>query len=374
VAEDTHNAAINGDRSYQAPPVGLVIRSFGDILAEVESRPPRRHLFAPVWPGGDYGVLSAEDKAGKSLAMGDAAVSCAAGLPWLGEFPCHSPGPVLWFAGEGGDAKTARRVVAIAEHKGLTKGQAARLPIRLCFRAPHLSDGGHLSVIAAEVEETRPSLIIVDPLYLAARGANGADLYAMGALLEGIQQVAQAAGASLIVAHHWRKGGEGNGHDRSSGVGPGAWGRFLISVGVLSRDDNADTGLSVATLGWKFRGDELPDTDMTFVRRVWADDTADLNSRLHYAFERSGGPGPVAASELRPSWRRVLAVLRDAGIGLDRRQIGDALAKDGEGSPLKARTIQDALKNLGDKGLAITDPGFAGYWCATGAQKEPDAV
>jgi hypothetical protein len=54
------------------------------------------------------------------------------------------------------------------------------LPIRLCERVPHLAQRAHLEEVRLEVKAHPPRLIIVDPLYLAARGAKGSDLYDMG--------------------------------------------------------------------------------------------------------------------------------------------------------------------------------------------------
>jgi len=50
-------------------------------------------------------MLAAEFKAGKTWAITDLAVSVASGTPWLGIFPVDAPGPVLLFAGEGGNAR-----------------------------------------------------------------------------------------------------------------------------------------------------------------------------------------------------------------------------------------------------------------------------
>jgi hypothetical protein len=46
----------------------------------------------------------------------------------------------------------------------------------VCTRAPHLSNDVHLGLLAEQVAEQRPVLVTIDPLYLAARGANLADL------------------------------------------------------------------------------------------------------------------------------------------------------------------------------------------------------
>lgn len=347
-----------------APQPDLVFRTLAEVAADVDSRPPRPWLFEPVIVAGDYGVMSAEDKAGKTWAILDAAVSCSAGLPWLGQFPASHPGPVLVFLGEGSDAKLLRRIRAVAASKGLDRATADVLEIVACFRAPQLSDAQHRHYIRQALAKYRPVLVIIDPLYLAAGGANGADLYSMGALLGGIQHIAQEAGASLLISHHWNKTGEGKGHHRSSGVGPGAWGRFLVSVAVLSGRTEPDTQETTVRLKWMFKGDEIPETDIVLARRVRAEDPTDLNSPMHYAIELAQGDGSDDGEDnprlrgLRPSAKRVLAVLeefaREQGplATSDVRQIGDVLAKQIDG-PLKARTIQQALKDLRTAELAI---------------------
>lgn len=365
-------------------PASLVIRPLAEVAAEVDARPPRPWLFNPVWPSGDYGIISAEDKAGKTWAILDAAISAAAGLPWLGYFPCDAPGPVLVFLGEGSDAKIVRRMRAIGESKGLTTREVDALPILACFRAPQLSSAQHRTIIAATLAEHRPVLVIVDPLYLAARGANGADLYGMGALLGEVQQVAQQYGAGLLISHHWNKTGEGKGHHRSSGVGPGAWGRVLISVAVLTSHTDPVTKETAVRLRWMFKGDEIAEDEHTFVRKVSADDPTDLNSRLHYTIVRvddepESDETPPELADLRPAARRVLAVLRSSASPLTVVQIGDRLAQEGDGTgtprPLKKRTIQDALKALAERDLAHEAGEFAGAveWIADAPPQESAA-
>ncbi|MEU1679284.1 AAA family ATPase [Micromonospora zamorensis] len=358
-------------------PGDLIFRTLAEVAADVDSRPPRTHLFEPVWPAGDYGVASAEDKAGKTWGVLDAAVSAAAGLPWMGVYPCRTPGPVIIFLGEGGDAKILRRLRAVASAKGLTRRQADALPIILCFRAPHLGDQGHLRQITAMVAQESPVLVILDPLYLAAQGANGADLYAMGAMLGNVQRITQGAGAALMIAHHWNKTGTGAGHHRSSGVGPGAWGRVLISVHVKSRATDPVTKATTVTLKWEFRGDEIPDTEAVFVRQVWADDPDDLNSSLHYVItpgtsEDAAAADPAAA--LPPAAHRVLLVLRAAPDPLAVSGIGDVLAK--EGRPLKARTIQAAISKLAHASMIVKAGERAGtpIYAAAAPKEAEDAA
>lgn len=369
-------SANGGSVPQQAPPEepqrqpDLVFRTLAEVAQDVDSRPPRPWLFEPVVVAGDYGVMSAQDKAGKTWAILDAAVSCAAGLPWMGLFPAGAPGPVLVFLGEGSDAKLLRRIRAVTASKGLDRATGDALEIVACFRAPQLNDAQHRHLVQRAIEKYRPKLVIVDPLYLAAGGANGADLYSMGALLGSIQHIVQAAGASLLISHHWNKTGEGSGHHRSSGVGPGAWGRFLISVSVLSSRTDPETMETTVRLKWEFKGDEIPETEVVVARRVRAEDPSDLGSPMHYSIEAAeadddGDDTPAELRGLRPSAKRVLAVLRDFAkeygpvATIDVQRIGDQLAKEVDG-PLRARTIQLALRDLAGRELAVEAGGAHG--------------
>ena len=73
-----------------------------------------------------------------------------------------------------------------------------------------------------------------------------------------------------------------------------------------------------------------------------------LSSPLHYDVQvLAGVPVNDATEGMRPSERRVLAVLQAADDWLDTGRIGDLLAADDSGfAPLKRRTIQAACKAL----------------------------
>jgi hypothetical protein len=98
-----------------ALPAGdLAVSSFGEVAARVAAAGEPRWLIQGLWPADAYGVLAAQEKAGKTWAALDLAVSVASGLPWLDHFACPTPGPVLLFLGEGGERATVRRIEAIA--------------------------------------------------------------------------------------------------------------------------------------------------------------------------------------------------------------------------------------------------------------------
>jgi AAA domain len=184
-----------GDRDLgPSGQAGLLVEDLGAVLDRVEAAGPPGWLVEGLWPADAYGVLAAEDKAGKTWAILDLAVSVAAGRPWLGAFPCPQAGRVLVFLGEGNQRAIVRRLRAICAHKHLQVEQLAAR-IRLCFRVPRLTSGADLTAVAGELAASPAALVIVDPLYLAVGVAGaGADLYAMGAVLSAIQGVCQRRG------------------------------------------------------------------------------------------------------------------------------------------------------------------------------------
>ena len=174
---------------------------------------------------------------------------------------------------------------------------------------------------------------------------------------------------------HWNKTGEGRGHKRISGVGPGAWGRVLASAAVAHRATTPD-GASTVVLAVEVVGAELADTSFRVRRRIWAEDPADLASPLHYSVEvladDPASDDPGGTSGLSLSRQLVLAALREGGPQQTVKHLGDRTAA--QGHQLRKRTIQEALAELEERGLVQGSepaPGLPRYWSATDAA-EPD--
>lgn len=330
-----------------APESALGILDVSQVLERVESRGRIGWVIEGYWPADAYGVLGAEDKAGKTFALLDLGLSVASGTSWLGHFAV-AKGSVLAFLGEGDERATMRRLLAIGADRGVHLADLEG-SLRLAFAVPRLSDLEHLAAVERELSEHPARLVIVDPLYLAAAGAKGSDLYAMGELLGGLQRLAQDAGAALVVSTHWNKTGEGSGARRFTGVGPGAWGRVLASAAVERRTTEPD-GTSDVTLRFEFSGSEIADQTFRVRRRVRAEDPTDLDSPLHYAVDVTLST-PDRDADMPPSRSRVLAALGSSDSPLSVREIGDRLAVDGTGPPLKRTTIQEALEELAEIGL-----------------------
>lgn len=340
-------------------PFGL--RTVAEISAEVDAMPPTRWLWRRVWPADAYGVIAAAPKVGKSYMALDAAVSVAAGTKWLGMFEPETLGPVIAFMGEGGARKMTRRGRAVAEHHGV---EWDTLPIHLAERVPQLNDAAHVAALAAEVDRVRPALVIVDPLYLAARGVDFAKLNEVGGALEGAQHACQVSGAALMFFHHYNRSGK-TGADAMSGAGAAEWGRVLVGLDAKVSNTDTVTERSDVHVEMSIKGDEIAERAYRYRRQVWVDDPDDLGSPMHYSVEPIAADAVTILDGMNKTQRRTLAAVNSRADWMSKREVGDVLANDGQGSPLKERTILDALKYLVEVGrieVHRDGAGLPGSW------------
>ena len=178
-------------------------------MAAVEAEPVQPAAVEGLIAADDYGIIASYKKGGKSFAALDLAVSKASGTRWLNMHQCCR-GRALYFVGEGGKRKTLRRLRAFAAAKGLTEAEWRDLPLGISFKVPYLAERDSLREFKRVLLEQSPDMVILDPLYLAAKGGNLRDLYAMGELLGNAQAIVQSLDhpCALIVFHHFKKGAD----------------------------------------------------------------------------------------------------------------------------------------------------------------------
>lgn len=356
----------------------LEMPTLAELCAEVDARGARKWLVRGVWPSGAYGVHAAEPKAGKTWSALDLAVSVASGTPWLGSLPVDDPGPVLVFAGEGGDGNVVRRIRAIAASRQV---KPEELPMRVCTRAPKLNDDAAMAVLGDHLRATRPRLVVLDPLYLFARGAKLGDLYAMGELLEVPQLLCAEIGASLVVVHHYNRQRDQTGANRITGAGPAEWGRVLLTAEVVSRRTDTTTRATTVISKLDVLGGEVPDTTYRVTRTVSAADPDDLDSPMTYAVsvaaggQTEGNAGPGDATDgLPPAAVKILQAVRALDRPVTQDQIVDEV-KERHGHGLTRPTVSRQLNELQRRGLVDHHeddslPGFpTNYWFP--AESEP---
>lgn len=260
----------------------LMFHRWADIRERVKHAPTPQFLFNGIIVEGDYGVISALDKVGKSFIMGDAAVSCASGTPWMDKFETRTAQPVIMCVGEGGERKLTRRLEAIARHKDLSDREIDAMDMHFQMGVPSINDEDHLTELEEAVRRIKPGLVIIDPFYLAAAGINLSQINEVGASLAPLQAIVQRYNSALIISHHWNKTGTGDAHSRVSGSGLTAWGRFLISVSLESDRADPVTRRTTVTQRWHIKGDEVMTEQFDVERAVWVDDPEDLSSTMYY--------------------------------------------------------------------------------------------
>ena len=210
----------------------------------------------------------------------------------------------------------------------------------------------HLDILRAQLRAIRPALVTLDPLYLAARGANLADLYTMGALLEAAQHLCAEVGSSLwITTHHNRK--QGQGALRITGAGPAEWGRVLLTAEVKARHTDPSTRATSVISVLTAIGGEIPDQALRLHRRVWATDPDDLDSPLHIetsVTEAETNQPDEADSGVTPAAQKLLEASRALGAPSTARSLVDWVAKH-YGHGLRRETVSRALSDLEKRGL-----------------------
>jgi hypothetical protein len=345
------------EKEPETKPV-LEFTTLADLCARVDAAGPRRWLIRGIWPGGAYGVHAADMKAQKTWNALDLAVSTASGTNWLNAYPVDDPGPVVIFAGEGGEASIVRRIRAICASREL---KAENLPITICTRAPHLGDAGHMLAFATHLEAVRPRLVLLDPLYLSLGGADGKDIYAMGRLLERPQILCNTLGTSLVVVTHFNRG-QRTGAQRITGAGPAEWGRVLIGAEVKSRHTDPATRATTVITQLDVIGGEVPDHTFRVMRIIAAEEPDRLDSPLIYSVEVGDGD----ESNL-PDWPPARRKLYEAVTALREPSTGKQLvdwvaAKYKHG--LTRPTVSTEMNALLKDGLVdrIEQPGHETLW------------
>src|SRR2546426_1057421 len=156
----------------------LRISSAPEIAERLASGPEPRWLIRGLWPAGSYGIVASQPKAGKSFLAEDLAVSTASGGSFLGRYPIDDPGGVLILLDEDSERSVLRRLHSIVAAKGGTVANDLA-QLRLSTVPIDLSSDPDMEELRGELTEHAARLVIIDPLYVAAAGSKGSDLYDM---------------------------------------------------------------------------------------------------------------------------------------------------------------------------------------------------
>ncbi len=193
-----------------------------------------RFLIKDVLVAGQPAVIGGRSKVLKTSIAVDLAISLGSGMPFLNHFTVEQVANVGLFSGESGAATIRETAQRVATSK--------QFDLRYCsvfwgFDLPKLHNSDHLEHLKNLIVEKKLDVVLVDPLYLSllspetASAAN--NLFAMGAALLPLSELAQQTGCTPILLHHFRKNSavdddEPCGLEELSQAGVAEWARQWI--------------------------------------------------------------------------------------------------------------------------------------------------
>ncbi|MFN3297553.1 AAA family ATPase [Caldimonas sp.] len=158
------------------------------------------------------GVLVKDQPAGlvgpkKSLKTSiglDLAVSMATGGKFLGYFRVPEKRRMAVMSGESGLATIQETALRICLAAGV---DLAATGLIFSDTLPHFGDAINMKAFRQFLKRDGIEVVLVDPAYLCLPGdVNAANLFDMGRMLRQVSEACQDAGATLVLAHHLKKG------------------------------------------------------------------------------------------------------------------------------------------------------------------------
>lgn len=161
-------------------------------------------------PASDATILSGDGGGGKTTVALQLAVSVACGLgDWLGT--TVEAGPVIFFSAEEPDHEMRRRLVRVAEKRGLNPDEIEGLHFHFaspenCLLAVSRPDGVMVptplfEALATAAAQLRPALIVVDSI-AATFGGNQNDRVSARTFVSLLRRLAQDIDCSVLLLDH----------------------------------------------------------------------------------------------------------------------------------------------------------------------------
>ena len=225
----------------------MSVVSVADLLRE----PPEaeRWLVDGIVPCGALTLVSAAPKVGKSTAMRCLSVAVARGWPWLGRRTVQ--GPVLYLCLEDKRSEVRRHYAAM--------GAQPSDPIYLYI--DRLAPDHAMEHVSTCIEDLKPSLVIVDPLFRFLRVADVSDYAQVCRAFDPLIDVARHSRAAIVLTHHQRKSG---GPDGNETLGSQAiFGSVDNTIFLYRQDQHREMRTQVRI------GEDIPRTAITLDEDGW---------------------------------------------------------------------------------------------------------
>ena len=189
-------------------------------------------LVQDIWMDENVGWLAGVGKSYKSTLSLDLALSVASGLPFLGRFEVHKPGPVLMVQEEDPDWRVATRLQSIAEAKSISNinivDNAKQFTMEIIDRSNiplycsigkgfTFTDDKMCDDLERAMSKYKPRMVILDPLFMMSAGVDEYKASEVSVILNKVKKWRNDFGCSFCIVHHYRKGAMGEAHEKVYG-------------------------------------------------------------------------------------------------------------------------------------------------------------
>jgi hypothetical protein len=166
---------------------------------QFETRYLIKGVLAAGQPGGIFGAF----KTLKTSLTADLLISLASGTPFLAQFPVAELGRTLFLSGESGLAALQSIARRVCTSRGLCLDALENF--ELSPKLPRLDEPADVRALRRIIRDKRPVCVAIDPAYLAIRGDDARNLFAMGSLLRPLAEIGDATGCTILVVHHCKR-------------------------------------------------------------------------------------------------------------------------------------------------------------------------
>lgn len=256
-----------------------------------QPRPPLQYAVEGLFAFPSLNIVYGAPGAFKSMLLADAALSIAAGVPWLQPLPASSPGvpaqraravqqtPVLWIDVDNGQRRTDERFDALGRARNLSPDTPLHY-VSMPNPPVILSSPEFTTEVAAFVEQLETRVVVFDNLGLISGAAeeNSAD---MAGVMANLRRIAEQAQAAVIVVHHQRKSSAVNKRKGDTLRGHSSIEASLDLALLVERDPSTNDIRLIAT---KVRGPDVATFGARFVY-TWQEGTKELTSARFFGIQ-----------------------------------------------------------------------------------------
>lgn len=332
--------------------LSIRIENYPQLMADLMSYPG--WLVEGFWTRRSHGFIAGEPKSFKTTIALDMAVAISSGGLFLGKFPVIEQGPVVIIQNENAPWIIKDRLMKITSSRGLlgvVTNEEDMIKVQFPPALPiyfvnqqgfNLLDPIYQKMLEKIVTETKPILVVLDPLYLMFDGdVNSAK--DLNPVLSWLLDLKDKYNTGIMVIHHMNKGGgretKRGGQRMLGSTTLHGWVESGLYITVNDPEDHSDdedlhqAATASVTIEREFRGAGIyPKVDLTLRMGEFGEPVYNVLVEKH----QEGGRGRRRANDdqliadvlnylqLKPgSSIRQIAV----ACGISRKKIGEVLKR-----------------------------------------------